>query len=107
MSWLSSFFQQRKLNRARLRKVADDVGREIEQWPYDRFDRPAEELSFSRVIDGVRYHFSIEAYEENETGGRHVCIDVSADLPTGLAALPSYVFWKCPDGRVHYGRPDS
>lgn len=95
-------WKDRKQNALWLRRVADEVGREIEAWPYDRFQAPPEQLSFSREIDGIEVGFSIEAYEENDQGDVHVCVDVDASLPTASLVLPSYVFWKRRNGSVDY-----
>lgn len=101
--FLTRFIRDRKAHRDFLRGVADDVGREIERWPYEKFLAPAEALSFSRTIEGVNVHFSIEAYDENDAGDLHICLDVDASLPTATFARPSYVFWKRRDGSVDYG----
>jgi hypothetical protein len=82
--------------------VAKEVGMEIEGWSYEMLSRPAEEISFDRLIDGVRVSFSIEAYERNDAGDLHVCVDVDAGIPTLSFASPSYVFWKRVDGTTYY-----
>jgi hypothetical protein len=99
---LSAFFDQRRRNRDFLRRVAGEVGKEIEGWPYEKLSRGAEEISFDRTIEGVSVSFSIEAYETNAAGDLHVCMDVDAAIPTLWPTKPSYVFWKRKDGSCYY-----
>jgi hypothetical protein len=75
---------------------------EIEGWSYEMLSRPAKEISCNRHIDGVNIGVSIEAYERNEAGDIHVCVDVDAKIPTLSVTSPSYVFWKRPDGSCYY-----
>ena len=97
------YINKRKNNLNFLRRIADETGREIETWTYEKLSRPAEELSFSRQIEGTLVFFSFEAYETNKNGDIHVCMDVDAKIPTfPYVKLPSYVFWKCRDGSVYY-----
>lgn len=84
-----------------LRKICDEVGREIEGWEYERLRQPAEVLSFARSYDGHEVYFSLEAYEENRQGDLHICVDCSAPTIQRGGWLPSYVFWKRPDGSVY------
>jgi hypothetical protein len=99
---MSTFLTQRRQNRDFLQRVANEVGKEIEDWSYEMLFRPAEEISFDRLIEGVSVSFSIEAYEKNGAGDLHVCIDVDAKIPTLSLASPSYVFWKRIDGSTYY-----
>ncbi len=97
------YLSKRRNNLKFLRRVSGEIGKEIEAWTYESLSQPAEEISFSRQIDGILVYFSIEAYERNESGDLHVCVDVEALIPTfPYMKRPSYVFWKCRDGSVHY-----
>ncbi len=98
---MRAYIERCRLNRAFLRRVADDVGKEIEGWPYETLSRPAEEISFKRVIDGIEVNFSIEAYDRNQAGDIHVCVDVDSNIPTLWLASPSYVFWKRTDESIY------
>jgi len=102
MDLLEKLFPKRARNRAFLRRAGDEVGKEIETWPYAALSRPAEEISFAREIDGIAVRFSIEAYETNASGDLHVCVDVEGALAVFPFASPSYVFWKRPDGSAYY-----
>jgi hypothetical protein len=99
---LRAYIERRRFNRDFLRRVADDVGKEIAGWSYKTLSLPAEEISFSRVIDGVEVVFSIEAYDRNRAGDIHVCVDVNSSIPTFWWLLPSYVFWKRADESIYY-----
>jgi hypothetical protein len=103
MDWLKRYVSKCRANVAFLRRISDEVGKGVEQWPYEKLSRPAEEISFSRVINGIEVSFSIEEFNENKAGDLHICMDVNAKIPTFLFGLPSYVFWKRRDGSVDYG----
>lgn len=96
--WLS----RRARNRALLRRAADEAGKDIETWSYETLSRPAEEISFTRIVQGVAVSFTVEAYDTNAAGDLHICVDVRADLPLAPFPAPSYVFWKRRDGTVRY-----
>ena len=66
---------------------------------------PQSRISPARGRRGVGVTFSIEAYEKNDAGDLHVCVDVDAGIPalSMIYGAPSYVFWKRTDGSVHYG----
>jgi|SRR6266540_5757570 len=102
MPLLERIFPRRTANYRFLRSLADSVGKEIEVWPYDRLRCPAEEISFSRVVQGTKIHFSIEQYEQSRDGDIHICIDVDAGIPLFPLPGPSYMFWKRSDGTVYY-----
>lgn len=86
-----------------LRAITDQVGKEVEKWSYETLSRPAEEISFSREIDGQRIGFSLEANDENELGDLFICMDCQPEkVPFFTFLLPSYVFWKRRDGSVYY-----
>jgi hypothetical protein len=102
MRAIERIFARRKSNQLFLRRVAAEVGKEIGGWTYEKLSRPAEEISFTRVIDNIPISFSVESYEKNKDGDLHVCLDVDAKLPTLSITLPSYVFWKKADGGVYY-----
>lgn len=85
-----------------LRDLVDSVGREVEGWSYQQLSRPAEELSFARDFQGQQVQFSLEAYESNEQGHLHLCLDARPTSDLGWGPLPSYVFWKRPDGTSYY-----
>jgi len=99
---MKAYLANRRLNRQFLRRVANEVGKEIESWSYETLSRPAEDISFARVIEGVSVSFSVEAYHRNSAGDLHVCVDVDAKIPTLSLVSPSYVFWKRADGSVYY-----
>jgi len=102
MGLLASLFPTRARRQALLCRIGDEVGTEIEAWPYATLSRRAEEISFTREIDGIAVSFSIEAYERNASGDLHVCVDVDADFALFPLPSPSYVFWKRPDETVYY-----
>lgn len=103
MVMITKFLSKRKANLDFLRRVADQVGREIETWPYDKLSQPVEVISFSREINSATVFFSLEAYEKNTAGDLHICVDVKGSIPTfPYLLLPSYVFWKRVDGSVYY-----
>jgi hypothetical protein len=100
---IKQILNERKSNLLLLRSIADTVGKEIESWNYQKLSKPSEDLSFSRQIDGIHVTFSLEAYEVNENGDIHICIDVDSKIPTfPYIKRPSYVFWKQRDGSVYY-----
>ncbi|MBW2519875.1 MAG: hypothetical protein JRD88_05905 [Deltaproteobacteria bacterium] len=100
---IRNYINKRKQNIAFLRKVTNEIGKEVEMWSYEKLSKSAEELSFTKKIEGANIYISLEAYEENDAGDLHICIDVSASIPTfPLQPLPSYVFWKRQDGSVYY-----
>jgi hypothetical protein len=101
-SRMRAYMERLRLNRALLRRIADDVGKEIEGWPYKTLSRPSEEISFKRVIEGIEVVFSIEAYDRNQAGDIRVCADVDSNIPSFWLALPSYIFWKRTDESVYY-----
>jgi hypothetical protein len=102
MNVVARLFPRRARNQVFLHRLRDEVGKEIEAWPYGTLSRPAEEISFTREIDSGTVWFSIEAYERNTVGDIHVCVDVDANLPLFPLASPSYVFWKKLDGTIYY-----
>lgn len=88
-----------------LRAICDEVGREIETWPYEKLSLPAEELSFSREFDDETVWFSLEACDESKSGDLLICVDCSLENRKFLDRFkwqPSYLFWKRPDGSVYY-----
>ena len=94
-------FDKYKRNWAILRREIMTEGARFERMSYDQLLRPAEEISTSRVVDGVELFFSAEAYNIDSAGVIHFCIDVSG-LPTFLGIKPSYQFKKRRDGSVFY-----
>lgn len=93
----------RKANIGLLRRAANTVGKEIEEWSYEKLSKPAEEISFIREFENVKVSFSVEGYEKNEKGDLHLCVDVDARIPTfPYIKKPSYVFWKKQDGNIYY-----
>jgi hypothetical protein len=89
-------------NRALLRRAADEIGREFEAMSYEELRNPgAEDFDSDRIVDGVRIHYSGEAYRTLANGDLAFNIDVSG-LPTRGWAQPSYHFYKRPDGSVYY-----
>ena len=99
---LGGLVARRRKNWAFLRAAGNAIGSEYEGMSYEELQRPAEELSTERVIEGVRVFFSAEAYETKPNGDLCVCVDVDAALPTLLGVKPSYHFYKRPDGSVYY-----
>jgi hypothetical protein len=86
-------------NCRKLRAAVEQIGREFEARPYADLLKPAEELSFSRTVDGALLHFSAEAYRVDENGDIHFCIDADG-LPTKTWWKPSYRFTMRRDGTV-------
>lgn len=100
---IKRFLELRKANIGFLRQAANTVGKEIEEWSYEKLSQPAEVISFSREIDNVTVSFSLEAYEENKAGDLHMCVDVDARISKfPYLKIPSYVFWKKKDGGIYY-----
>lgn len=85
-----------------LRAITDEVGKEVEGWSYEKLSLRAEEISFSRVFDGERLYFSLEAFNTNDRGDLHICMDCSPERKAVFKWYPSYVFWKRRDGSVYY-----
>ena len=97
------YLSKRRDNILFLRKTASIVGAEIESWPYEKLSQPAEDISFIREINGISISFSIDAYEKNNIGDIHICIDVNSNIPTfPYIKLPSYIFWKKQNESVYY-----
>ena len=89
-------------NHALLRRAAEEIGREFEAKSYEELrDHGAEDFDSDRIVDGVRVHYSGEAYRTLANGDLAFNIDVSG-LPTRGGARPSYHFYKRPDGSVYY-----
>lgn len=89
-------------NHALLRRAADEIGREFEAKSYEELrNRGAEDFDSDRIVDGVRVHYSGEAYRTLANGDLAFNIDVGG-LPTGGWTKPSYHFYKRPDGTVYY-----
>lgn len=89
-------------NQALLRRAADEIGKEFEAKNYEELrDHGAEDFSSDRIVDGIRIHYSGEAYKTLGNGDLAFCIDVSG-LPTKGGTKPSYHFYKRPDGSVYY-----
>jgi hypothetical protein len=106
-TWRSNWAKRRANwveNRAWLRRVADELGCEWEAMSYeDLRDKGPEELSFSRVVDGRRVHCSGESTDALKNGDLEIWVDLDCeDLATGWLSLPSYHFYKRPDGSVYY-----
>ncbi|HET7691922.1 MAG TPA: hypothetical protein VFM44_02415 [Gemmatimonadota bacterium] len=89
-------------NHAVLRRAAEEIGREFEAKSYEELrDHGAEDFDSDRIVEGVRVHYSGEAYRTLANGDLAFNIDVSG-LPTRGGARPSYHFYKRPDGSVYY-----
>lgn len=95
-------FERYKENYQFLRRQVDIEGKKFEEMPYEELLKPAEILSRSRVVDGIKVYFSAEAYNIKENGDIAFCIDAGAHLPTILGIKPSYQFFKRKDGSVYY-----
>lgn len=88
-----------------LRAICDEVGKEVEGWPYEKLCKPAEEISSSRKLDGQTVWFSLEACDENSEGDLHICMDCDIEKTSfwdHFKWYPSYLFWKRPDGSVYH-----
>ena len=100
--WLRPY----RSNWALLRAATDDVGAEVERWAYAELDRDAEEQApIERRVAGRPVVFTIERIGRRRDGDLHLCIDARGGPRTLLGVKPSYVFFKRPDGTVHYGTP--
>jgi len=97
--WL---IQKRRQHQTFLRKVADSIGPEIASWPYEAFLQPAEEIFFTREVEGWEIRINVEVFDRDQTGALHVCADFRTRQALFPLSSPSYVFWKCPDGTVRY-----
>jgi hypothetical protein len=102
MNLAVTLFPKRFQNYTFLREICDAVGHEVEAWSSQRLRLPAEELSFTREVNRLPIVFSIETYDQSQSGDLHICIDVKARLPLFPFPSPSYVFWKRPNGTVYY-----
>jgi hypothetical protein len=85
-----------------LKKELEVEGRYYESLSYSALQKPAEEISRSRTVNGIEIHFTAEAYNTKKNGDLCFCIDASANLPTLLGVKPSYQFQKRADGRIYY-----
>lgn len=94
------WIKKRQLNFAVLRREVEIEGKKFEKMNYEELKKPAEELSTSRVVDGVEIHFSAEAYNTKDNGDLCFCIDANG-LPC-LFIKPSYQFFKRKNGTVYY-----
>jgi hypothetical protein len=84
-----------------LRREVNRVGQEFEARPYSDLQQPGEELSFSRMVDGVEISFNAQAFDIKPNGDVGFCIDARAkDVKSGWQ--PSYQFYKRPDGSVYH-----
>jgi hypothetical protein len=89
-------------NHAVLRRAAEEIGCEFEAKSYEELrDHGAEDFDSDRIVEGVRIHYSGEAYRTLANGDLAFNIDVSG-LPTGGWTRPSYHFYKRPDGSVYH-----
>ncbi len=99
-AWLPPY----RRNWALLRVATDEVGAMVEGWPYAALDRAAEHQPvIERLVAGRRAHFTVECIGGDSGGELHICVDAHGGPPTLLGVKPSYVFYKRPDGTVHYG----
>ncbi len=78
------------------------VGKDFEQRNYNELLKPAEEISFSKNIDGVEIFFSAEAYNIKKNGDICFSIDADTKSPKIKGWKPSYQFCKRKDGTVYY-----
>jgi hypothetical protein len=89
-------------NHALLRRAAEEIGREFEAKSYEELrTHGAEDFDSEWIVDGVRVHYSGEAYRTLANGDLAFNIDVGG-LPTRGWTKPSYHFYKRPDGSVYY-----
>jgi hypothetical protein len=84
-----------------LRREVTRVGQEFESRSYADLQRPAEELSFNRVVEGIEITFSAEAFTLKRDGDIGFCVDARAKGSEGRWQ-PSYQFYKRPDGSVYH-----
>lgn len=91
-------------NWALLRAATNEVGAEVEGWPYAALRRRAEEQPpIARVVDGCPAAFQVDCIGTAPDGELHISIDARGGPPTLPGVKSSYVFYKRPDGTVHYG----
>ena len=89
---------------AQLRAATNEVGAEVEQWPYDALARPAElQQEISRTVCGRVARFQVDCVATTPEGELEILVDALDGPPTMLGAKPSYHFFKRRDGSVHYG----
>jgi hypothetical protein len=98
---------------ALLRREVEKFGRECEALPYERLLQPAEELSTSKIVDGVEIAFSAEAFNVAANGDIGFCVDANAKpKPKGAWVQPSYQFFNQRQkklgisGRMGKGHPE-
>lgn len=103
-SLMERLFPFQARHRELLRSTCDSVGREVEGWDYDQFTQATEEIVLTHTIDGVDVTFTIEVVDRNSKGVLQICIDARSPVNIFPFPLPSYVFWKYPDGSIKYHR---
>ncbi len=86
----------------KLRQELDKVGKDFERKDYNELLKPAEEISFSKIIDGIEMFFSAEAYNVKKNGDTCFSIDADTKSPKIRGWKPSYRFCKRKNGTVYY-----
>lgn len=100
MMKLMKWIKERRENYDILRREVEIEGKRYEKMSYEELQKPPEELSCSRVVNGVELFFSAESYNTKPNGDLCFCVDVDG-LPC-LFVKPSYQFYKRKDGSVYY-----
>ena len=94
--------QTLQANYQTLQQEVDKVGKAYEKKSYKELLQCAEECVVVEIADDLKISCSAEAYHVQKDGTICLCIDADG-LPTMFGIKPSYHFYKCPDGSVHYG----
>ena len=84
-----------------MQEEVNRIGQEYEQISYQDLLQPAELLSRSVKTSDVTIHFTAEAFNVDDNGDIHFCIDADG-LDTKGGWKPSYQFKKRKDGTVYY-----
>ncbi len=65
----------------KLRQELGKVGKDFELKDYNELLKPSEEISFSKIIDGIEMFFSAEAYNVKKNGDIFFSIDADTKSP--------------------------
>jgi len=94
---------RRRDNYRMLRAAVDREGKRLEAMSYETLRQMGDKPSEPTLVDGRAVYFSAEVVDVRPNGDLFICIDADG-LPTLWGVKPSYVFYKRPDGSIHYGK---
>jgi hypothetical protein len=103
--WFQNFRRQndrRPANYRWLAAIAAEIGEDWEGKAYGELFA-ADETFGQLHREGRAIAYTVNVFDQLRNGDLGVCIDLHSDLPTPCGILPSYQFYKRPDGSVYYG----